>query len=67
MSELKNNKHNTYYCYTNLYIVNAVICKLLLGQLTNHNTFRLSEGGSSSNPELIGSLCQAGERGIVIM
>ncbi len=24
-----------------------------LGQLTNHNTFRLSEGGPSSNPELI--------------
>ncbi len=24
-----------------------------LGQLTNHNTFRFSEGGSSSNPELI--------------
>ncbi len=24
-----------------------------LGQLTNHNTFRFSEGGPSSNPELI--------------
>ncbi len=26
-----------------------------LGQLTNHNTFRFSEGGASSNPELIES------------
>ncbi len=25
MLELKNNKHNTYYYYTYLYIVNAVI------------------------------------------
>ncbi len=24
-----------------------------LGQLTNHNTFRFSEGGPSSNPELV--------------
>ncbi len=24
-----------------------------LGQLTNHNTFSFSEGGASSNPELI--------------
>ncbi len=30
MLELKNNKHNTYYCCTYLYIVNAVIFKLLL-------------------------------------
>ncbi len=112
MLELKNNKHNTYYRCTYLYIVNAVIFKLLLtsylkpcvqrlcaillfnilgvwidiynmsmwidmaccfgkgrgstetpsklfanhnalGQLTNDNTFRFSEGGPSSNPELI--------------
>ncbi len=26
---------------------------IALGQLTNHNTFRISEGGPSSNPELI--------------
>ncbi len=26
---------------------------IALGQLTNHNTFRFSEGGPSSNPELI--------------
>ncbi len=38
-----------------------------LGQLTNHNTFRFSEGGPSSNPELIEHLCKAGEKGIVIM
>ncbi len=30
MLELKNNKHNTYHRYTYLYIVNAVIFKLLL-------------------------------------
>ncbi len=30
MLELKNNKHNTYYRWTYLYIVNAVIFKLLL-------------------------------------
>ncbi len=30
MLELKNNKHNTYYLCTYLYIVNAVIFKLLL-------------------------------------
>ncbi len=30
MLELKNNKHNTYYRCTYLYIVNAVIFKLLL-------------------------------------
>ncbi len=30
MLELKNNKHNTYYRFTYLYIVNAVIFKLLL-------------------------------------
>ncbi len=30
MLELKNNKHNTYYRCTYLYIVNAVIVKLLL-------------------------------------
>ncbi len=30
MLELKNNKHNTYYHCTYLYIVNAVIFKLLL-------------------------------------
>ncbi len=30
MLELKNNKHNTYYRYTYLYIINAVIFKLLL-------------------------------------
>ncbi len=30
MLELKNNKHNTYYRYTYLYIVSAVIFKLLL-------------------------------------
>ncbi len=30
MLELKNNKHNTYYCGTYLYIVNAVIFKLFL-------------------------------------
>ncbi len=30
MLELKNNKHNTYYCGTYLYIVNAVIFKLLM-------------------------------------
>jgi len=30
MLELKNNKHNTYYPCTYLYIVNAVIFKLLL-------------------------------------
>ncbi len=29
MLELKNNKHNTYYCYNYLYIVNAIIFKLL--------------------------------------
>ncbi len=39
-----------------------------LGQLTNHNTFRFSEGGPSSNPELIESFVSGwGERGIVIM
>ncbi len=38
-----------------------------LGQLTNHNTFSFSEGGPKSNPELIEPLCQAGEKGIVIM
>ncbi len=37
-----------------------------LGQLTNHNTFRFSEGGPSSNPELIEPF-EAGEKGIVIM
>ncbi len=137
MLELKNNKHNTYYCCTYLYIVNAVIFKLLLasylkrdlakknnnnnitsliclaisvrakvlhdplvqysrglnwysnidklavlarggailkqfklfanhntlGQLTNHNTFRFSEGGPSSNQELIESFVSGwGER-----
>ncbi len=99
MLELKNNKHNTYYRCTYLYIVNAVIFKLLLtsflkrdlakkrqywgntemraskvfanhnalGQLTNHNTFCFSEGGPSSNPELIVRLCQNREKGIVIM
>ncbi len=30
MSELNNNKHNTYYHCTYLYIVNAVIFKLWL-------------------------------------
>ncbi len=30
MLELKNNNHNTYYHCTYLYIVNAVIFKLLL-------------------------------------
>ncbi len=30
MLELKNNKHNTYYRCTYLYIVNSVIFKLLL-------------------------------------
>ncbi len=30
MLELKNNKHNTYYHCTYLYIVNSVIFKLLL-------------------------------------
>ncbi len=30
MLELKNNKHNTYYCCTYLHIVNAFIFKLLL-------------------------------------
>ncbi len=136
MLESKNNKHHTYYRCTYLYIVNAVICKLLLtshlkhdflaknndnittliclaisvrarfctirlfnilrsefiwqywwtccfskgwgntetlsklfanhntlGQLTNHNTFRFSEGGPSSNPELIESFVSVwGER-----
>ncbi len=34
-----------------------------LGQLTNHNTFRFSEGGPSSNPELIESFVSGwGER-----
>ncbi len=34
-----------------------------LGQLTNHNTFRFSEGGLSSNPELIESFVSGwGER-----
>ncbi len=34
-----------------------------LGQLTNHNTFRFSEGGASSNPELIESFVSGwGER-----
>ncbi len=34
-----------------------------LGQLTNHNTFRFSEGGPSSNPELIESFVPGwGER-----
>ncbi len=37
-----------------------------LGQLTNHNTFSFSEGGPSSNPEQ-SRLCEAGEKGIVIM
>ncbi len=36
-----------------------------LGQLTNHNTFSFSEGGLSSNPELIESFAE--ERGVVIM
>ncbi len=43
MLELKNNKHNTYYRCTYLYIVNAVIFKLLLTSylkrdLTTENT-----------------------------
>ncbi len=38
--------------------VNTALSKLfanhnVLGQLTNHNTFNFSEGGPSSNPELI--------------
>ncbi len=38
-----------------------------LGQLTNHNAFRFSEGGPSSNPELIKLFVSGRERRIVIM
>ncbi len=38
-----------------------------LGQLIDHNTFLFSEGGPSSNPELIESFVSGWERGIVIM
>ncbi len=38
-----------------------------LGQLTNHNTFRFSEGGPSSNPELIEPFVPGGVKAIVIM
>ncbi len=37
MSELKNNKHNTYYRCTYLYIVNAVIFKRLLTAYLKHD------------------------------
>ncbi len=37
MLELKNNKHKTYYHCTYLYIVNAVIFKLLLTSYLQHD------------------------------
>ncbi len=37
MLELKNNKHNTYYRCTYLYIVNAVIFKPLLTSYQKHD------------------------------
>ncbi len=38
-----------------------------LGQLTKHNTFRFSEGGPSSYPELTKSFVSGWQRGIVII
>ncbi len=37
MLDLKNTKHNTYYLCTYLYIVNAVIFKLLLTSYLKHD------------------------------
>ncbi len=37
MLQLKNNKHNTYYRCTYLYIVNAVIVKQLLTSYVKNN------------------------------
>ncbi len=46
------------YCFGKERVSTETLSKLFanhnaLGQLTNHNTFRFSEGGPSSNPELI--------------
>ncbi len=46
MLELNNNKHNTYYRCTYLYIVNAVIFKLLL---TSHLKCDLAKNNNNNN------------------
>ncbi len=50
MLELKNNKHNTYYHCTYLYIVNAVIFKMLL---TSHLKRDLAKRNNNNITTLI--------------
>ncbi len=50
--------YNSASCWPGINLPSKTPSKLFanhnaLGQLTNHNTFRFSEGGPSSNPELI--------------
>ncbi len=55
---LELSRSNSASCWQRIHLPSKTPSKLLanhnaLGQLTNHNTFRFSEGGPSSNPELI--------------
>ncbi len=61
-------RSNSGSCWQRIHLPSKTPSMLLanhnaLGQLTNHNTFRFSEGGPSSNPELIKSFVPGwGER-----
>ncbi len=56
MLELKNNKDNTYYCCTYLYIVNAVIFKLLL---TSYLKRDLAKKQNNNNNKVTTLICLA--------
>ncbi len=49
MLDLKNNKHNTYYRCTYLYIVNAVIFKLLLTFYLKPDLDKIKQKNNNNN------------------